>query len=612
MPFAHVVLNRVMSPGNLHKTWLSSCLGPVCGVVAGLWLATSVHAEAAWASGVIVKLKDKGPVAASSQARPSSLSLESSTRAHTRLAGMALRQHLPYLEHQPTAFAAHVLRAGHPIPLSQAQAQADRLQRDPDVEWAMPNAIEKPASVVAGSDPWFSLQTWLQPRDAGRWGVAGFPAAWHALEMQALSPVVVAVLDSGVLPHPDLLGRYWPGYDFVSVVEYSRDGDGLDRDASDPGNWLTAGEKAASPQLYSDCSAHPSDWHGLAIAGMLAANTDNNLGGGGMLAPLPGPVLLPVRVAGMCGAEVSDIVEGMLWSAGIAFQGAPASNLHPARIVNLSFGGSGSCDDTGLHDVAWLYRQTVAALKARGVLVVASAGNGASGVGNAQPTRPASCPGVLAATALNEQGFKASYANLLDSSRYTSVAVAGGDLDDHAIVTTSNSGATVADPNGYILAQVAGTSFAAPTVAGVAALMLAVDPYLSVDELVAGLTGSALPHLTRADAVSLSMPDLPSCEAGVAMSQCYCDVSSCGAGRLDALRAVNYALAQLSAHPTGTTNWDGPTEVSYFTPSGMQSSGPTGPPPSGGGGGGGGALDPSSLAVLAMLMWITLIGGGRR
>lgn len=580
-------------------------------MVAGLLLATSAQAEAAWASGVIVKLKDKGPVAASSLARPSSLSFESSTWAHTRLASMALRQHLPYLEHQPTAFAAHVLRAGHPIPLSQAQAQADRLQRDPDVEWAMPNAIEKPASVIAGADPWFSLQTWLQPRDAGRWGVAGFPAAWHALEAQALSPVVVAVLDSGVLPHPDLAGRFWPGYDFVSVAEYSGDGDGRDSNPLDPGDGLTVQDKAANPQLFGDCSVHNSDWHGLAIAGMLAANPDNAIGGGGMLAPLTGPVLLPVRVAGICGAEVSDIVEGMLWAAGVAYQGSPAPNPHPARIINLSFGGSGSCDDTGHQDMAWLYRQTVATLKARGVLVVASAGNGDAFGAKAQPTRPANCPGVLAVTALSEQGFKASYANLVDASRYASLAVAGGDVDDRPIFTTSNSGVTRPDPNGYdVPTPVAGTSFAAPMVVGVAALMLAVDPYLSVDELVMGLTSSALPHLTRADAAALSMQDLPTCVAGGAMSHCYCDTSSCGAGRLDALGAINYAEAQLSAHPTGTSDLNGPTEATYFTTSGVQGSGSTGTTSSGGSGGG--AIDPSSMAVLAMLMWITLIGGGRR
>ncbi len=585
-----------MSPRILRNKWLSSCLGLAWSVLACLSLMTSVHAESVWASGVIVKLKDPSQVASSGQARASSLSFESSTRVNMRLADMALRHEVPYQQHHVTAFAAHVLRAAHPVPLSQAQAQADRLRRDPDVEWAIPNVIEKPAGIVAGSDPWFAWQTWLQPRDAGRWGVAGFPAAWHALETQALSPVVVAVLDSGVLPHPDLVGRFWPGYDFVSELEYSRDGDGRDSDPQDPGNWLAGYEQAAHPQLYGDCPVHGSQWHGLAVAGMLAANTDNNIGGGGILAPLSGPVVLPVRVAGTCGAAVSDIVEGMLWAAGVAFQGSPAPNSHPARIINLSFGGSGTCDDTGVHDAAWLYRQTLGTLRARGVLVVASAGNGDSNVGNAQPTRPASCPGVLAVTALNEQGFKASYANLVDSARYTGLAVAGGDFDDHKIMAPYNSGQMGPDPNGYIWEPLTGTSFAAPTVAGVAALMLAVDPYLSVDELVTGLTRSALPHLTRVDGASLSMPDLPACAAGVAMAQCYCDTSSCGAGRLDAQGAVNYALAELGAHPTGTTTgWSAPPA-----------------PSSDSGGGGGGALDPSSLAVLAMLMWITLIGGGRR
>ncbi|MDE2594066.1 MAG: S8 family serine peptidase [Burkholderiales bacterium] len=588
-----------MSPRILRKSWLSSWLRLIGLVLLGCLWVTAARAEAAWANGVIVKLKDEGGVQTPHRDQASRLTFASATRADMRLTGMALRHHLPYLEHRPTAFAAHVLRAGQPIPLAQAQAQAERLRRDPEVEWAIPNVIEKPAGAVAGSDPWFAWQTWLQPRDAGRLGVAGFPAAWHALETQALSQVVVAVLDSGVLPSPDLVGRFWPGYDFVSEVEYDRDGDGRDSNPQDPGDWLTAGEKAANPQLYGDCSVHDSNWHGLAVSSMLAANTDNNIDGGGILAPLSGPVVLPVRVAGICGAAVSDIVEGMLWAAGLAFQGSPTPNSHPARIINLSFGGSGSCDDTGVHDAAWLYRQTLSTLRSHGVLVVASAGNGEVPVGNAQPTRPASCPGVLAVTALHEQGFKASYANLVDSAHYAGLAVAGGDFDDHAIVTLSNSGTTRPDLNGDIPAGMAGTSFAAPTVAGVAALMLAVDPYLSVDELVTGLTSTALPHLSRTDGASLSMRDLPTCAAGVAMAQCYCDTASCGAGRLDALGAVHYALDQLGAHPNGTTaGWSG--------------SSPSSSGSGGGGGGGGGAMDPSSLAVLAMLMWLTLIGGGKR
>lgn len=575
-------------------------------------------AAAQWASGVIVKLKSSTSMASHGQpgGGPTTLSFDSATRVRMRLASAALRNQVPFSSQRPTAFAAHVLRSDHPITLAEAQAQAARLQRDPDVEWAMPNAIEKPASL--GLDPYYFLQTWLQSRDAGLRGVADVPKAWLKLASppQPLSRVVVAVLDTGVLPHPDLEGRYLPGYDFVSVFEYARDGDGLDADATDPGSWLTELERDQNKALYGDCEAHPSSWHGLAIAGMLAANTNNGMDGAGMLAPLPGPVVLPVRVAGICGAEVSDIVEGMLWAAGIPYQGSPKPNPHPARVVNLSFGGDGACVESGVRDTAWLYRRTVAALKARGTLVVASAGNGAENGASAAPTRPANCEGVLAVTALHEQGFKASYANFVDARRLSGLATVGGDVDTavaprSGVWTTSNKGENEVDPTNYNMTATVGTSFSAPMVAGVAAMMLAIDPYLSVDELVAGLTTSATPHISRDEARGLGMPDLPTCAPGAAMGSCYCSTTTCGSGRLDAEAAIDYAIAQLRDHPTGTTVVNLTPDTSFFTPTRAQVSG-TSSVNQPKGGAGGGALDPSSLAVVALMMWLTLIGGGRR
>ena len=571
-----------------------------------------------WANGVIVKLKSQvGGVALASGARAqaSALSFESSTKVHSRLTGLAMRQRVAMAGHRSTAFAAHVLHGQHLITLAEAEAQAARLRRDPDVEWAIPNAIEKPATFGGTSDPYWSSQRWLGERGADTQGVANISKAWERLALSAipLNPVVVALLDTGSLPHPDLAGRYLPGYDFVSVAEYSRDHDGLDADASDPGSWLTEGDRQASPALFGDCEAHDSTWHGLAIAGMLAANTNNGQWGAGILAPISGPVVLPVRVAGTCGAEISDIVEGMLWAAGVPYQGSPALNMHPARIVNFSFGGNGSCADTGSHDVAWLYRQTVATLRSRGVLVVASAGNGDDNGALAGPTRPASCAGVLAVTALHELGFKASYANLVGGNGAPALAVMGGDDDTlsslgSGIVTTYNSGLTEPDPSGYRMDGLIGTSFSAPTVAGVAALMLAVDPHLTVDELVAGLTSTASPHLSATEGFMLGLPTLPQCVAGVAMAQCYCTTATCGAGRLDADAAVAFAMDHAEQYPNGSGASTASLDAGFFTPSRTQISSAVRPSS----GGGGGALDPSSLAVLALMMWLTVIGGGRR
>src|SRR4029077_13888011 len=91
--------------------------------------------------------------------------------------------------------------------------------------------------------------------------------------------------------------------------------------------------------------------------------------------------ILPLRVLGKCGGLDSDIVAAMLWAAGIAVAGVPA-NSNPAKIVNMSLGGTGSCPA--------IYQETIDQLRALGVLVVVSAGNE-----GAQVDAPANCVGAV-------------------------------------------------------------------------------------------------------------------------------------------------------------------------------------------------------------------------
>lgn len=571
------------------------------------------------AKGLIVKLKqaDKRPDATRSVVRlqAAAMSTESMQSARVRMASVARRHGVNYLVQRPTAFAAQLIHSGKLEPFAQAQAQAERLRADPDVEWVIVNEVAHPAGVISQgfNDPAYPQQTWLHERETtlgGRQGVANIAAAWDAMIGKTISPVVVAVLDTGKLPAPDLDGRMAQGYDFVSEVEYSGDGDGVDPDPSDPG---ISPDKIPDPSLRTGCSAAPLQWHGLRIASMLGAQAGNALNGVGILAPVPGPVVLPVRVAGMCGAELSDIVEGMLWAAGVDYQGSPPRNLQPARVINLSFGGDGSCSDSGTHDAAWLYRDTIKTLESKGALVVASAGNGSpdNWLGLASPTRPASCPGVLAVTALNQQGYKAHYANLIDGTQQYGLAVAGGDmvmtrdannqpvytLVDDGIVALADQGTDQgADtrPLGvYEMQAAVGTSFSAPTAAGVAALMLAVAPDLTVAELRNGLVTQVEPFPTVFPA------SLPVCQPGVnGQGNCVCTAQTCGSGVLDADRAVNWAMAQASAGAASGAVTVASSDSSCFRPNrlGGGSSCSNGDS----GGGGGGASDtPSLLALLA-------------
>ena len=421
----------------------------------------------------------------------------------------------------------------HPLSRAEAQAVREKLMQRGDVEWVEPNTRERRLQVPP-TDPLFTQQWWLQPVsgsnanaiDARLRGVAGFQNAW--LRAQPTS-IVVAVLDTGITPHEDLSSsRILPGRDFVSEVDYANDGDGWDADPSDPGDYVTSAD-LANP-AFSGCVVENSSWHGTIVAGIVAATPNNGRGGAGIHW---GAQVLPVRVAGKCGAAVSDIVDGMRWAAGLPVAGLPL-NPHPARVLNISFGGSAACGQA--------YQSAVDEVKARGVVVVAAAGNEWSG-----PTRPASCNGVVGVVGLNRDGFKTNYSNFGSQLSASGIATVSGDdregawgsvLADSGLVTLTNQGSTVPLTGGY--ARLYGTSFAAPQVSGTIAEMLSLNPGLSVDQILTGLRLSARPHVTSSKIGQCSDAN---------PGRCICTTSTCGVGILDADQALAYAQQPASYVP---------------------------------------------------------------
>ena len=508
------------------------------------------------------------------------------------------------------------------------------LARRPEIDWAVPNEREtalQAAPDTTPDDPLFGGldgQWWLQPAGgsdadpiaARLRGVPGFQTAWARTTGDPQT--VVAVLDTGIAPHPDLdAARLLPGYDLVSdwdpasATGYANDGDGRDADPTDPGDWVDAADRALDPARYGACAAQASDWHGTAVTSYLAAATGN---GAGVAAALWQGRVLPVRVAGKCGAEVVDIVDGMRWAAGLqvchtfaaageASQGcaewAPV-NPHPARVVNISFGASLPCNAA--------YQEAIDELHALGVLVVAAAGNG-----HGAPVRPASCRGVVAVGALNRDGFKATYSNFGPG---VTIATVGGDDDengwgpylaDSGLLALSNDGATTLGEPAF--ARRYGTSFAAPIATGVAALMLAADPGLGPDELIDGLRASARPHVTS--------PWLPACGPAYP-GRCACTTTTCGAGILDADQAVAWAQAHAAGTAWSPPAWRAPTldtpELRQAAASGpdiavessAQAAGTSGGTAAAAGSTGGGAVGAIELALL--LLACRALGGRAR
>ncbi len=468
---------------------------------------------------------------------------------------------------------------------------AAALAADPDVEFAVPDEPRRrfaipndPLYAAGGATGPASGQWYLRAPDAQVRSGIDAPTAWDRTTGSA--DIVVAIIDTGArFDHPDLAGRLLPGYDMVSDDAVANDADpGRDADASDPGDWVTSAE--TSQPRFSGCTPESSSWHGTQLAGLIGAASDNAIGMAGVGWNVR---LLPVRVLGKCHGFDSDIIAGMRWAAGLPVPGVPA-NPTPARVLNMSLGGAGACSAA--------YRTVVAELGAAGALVVAAAGNS---TGRAV-SMPANCPGAVGVAGLRHTGTKVGFSDLgpeiaLGAPGGNCVNLGGACL--YPLLTTTNPGqrAPVAGGAAYTdsFDISVGTSFAAPLVAGTAALVLSVRPELRPSDVRTVLRASARPFPDAS-----TDPSVPACHApgNVDQLECHCTASTCGAGMLDAAAAV---AAAASAVPSPTPD-PGPVDTPPPPPAPQPGSS------GGGGGGGGGALGPGWLVLLT----VAIMAFGRR
>ena len=448
-----------------------------------------------------------------------------------------------------------------------AATLARQLAADPDVAYAVPNG--RKYKVAAPNDPLYPAASASAPRlngpDSGQWylrapdstikSAINIESAWARTTGRA--NVVVAVLDTGVrFEHPDLGraangGQLLPGYDMVNNSLVANDGDGRDADPSDPGDWVTSGDKAGS--TFSDCDVASSSWHGTSTAALVAAAA-NTTPAAGMAGAAPGVRVLPVRVLGKCFGSDSDIIAGMRWSAGISVAGIP-DNPNPAKVINMSLGGGGSCSTA--------YQTAVDEITARGVTIVAAAGNSAGG----PVSSPANCRGVVAVLALRHAGSKVGFSDL---GPEIAIAAPGGNCINitagspclYPILSATNTGSQgpVASAWTNSFDITVGTSFSSPLVAGVVALMVSQQANLTVAQIRSALQSSARPFpTTGADNGPSDPTPVNQCRApatGVDQLQCYCNTSYCGAGMLDAgqaVAAVSGAFARIDVTTTTPT-----------------------------------------------------------
>lgn len=310
-------------------------------------------------------------------------------------AGVAIPSALP-ASYGATSFAG-IPRLGvhaYTVPSRRLIAFSAALRAVPGVHAVQLDAVVRPAR--SANDPLLNRQWPLSRMHVQR--------AWD-IDIGVSNPVSVAVLDTGVDgAHPDLVGRVVDGIDTV-------DGDG---DASD------------------------EQFHGTAVASVIAANANNGVGMAGISW---GAQIVPVRVLGSDGeGSECTIAAGIVWAA------------DHARILNMSLGAATPCTDVVRTAVDYAVR--------RGALLVAAVGNSAK-KGN-PPEEPADCPGVVGVGAVDQHNRVASFS---EHGPQVSVSAPG-------VRVLAAYRAPHAETWGYL----DGTSMAAPMVSGVGALLLSRHP----------------------------------------------------------------------------------------------------------------------------------------
>jgi subtilisin family serine protease len=282
------------------------------------------------------------------------------------------------------------------------------------------------------------LSTPNDPQFPGQWNMRQIhaPEAWDIGTGGA--DVVVAVLDSGIdLSHPDLQGRVVPGRNVRERNSNTQDEIG----------------------------------HGTHVAGLIGALGNNNVGVAGLSWAVR---LMPIKITDRFGdASIVAAADGIRWAT-----------EYGAKIINLSLGGL---------DDSQTVRRAVADARARGVLLVAAAGNcgelasyrdeGCDTL-NA-PFFPAALPDVIAVGALGANDEVAPYSNTGDYVRLTAPGGVGGSgrgnpLDYILSTWPPGLDSAIGQP-GY--SYEVGTSMAAPHVSGTAALVWSTNPALTRDQV---------------------------------------------------------------------------------------------------------------------------------
>ncbi len=332
-------------------------------------------------------------------------------------------------------------------PGSDVEQAAEILNQLPGVEYAGPNHVLRLAEVP--NDPLYNgQQEWY-------YELMNAPQGWDV--EQGSSTVVVAVLDSGIkLNHEDLQNRIWSNIQEVP--------DGIDNDQ----NGYT--DDVLGWDFYNgdnDPTDDSGNGHGTFVSGIIGAQTDNATGVAGVAWNVR---IMPLKVVDSTGENTTEenVIEALNYAA-----------TNGAQIVNMSFANLACGALPNLRGAIQQVQQLY------GTIVVAAAGN----MDLSCVPDPAAAPGVIAVGAfagpVTEQssgsGLGCELDMEFDPNKRAIFNLSGSDASNwgpeidvaapgQCITSTSND-----ESEGLYTGRLQGTSFAAPFVSGLIALLLSQD-----------------------------------------------------------------------------------------------------------------------------------------
>ena len=384
---------------------------------------------------------------------------------------------------RPTSLVVRALRADdldavQALAASLGYVTLDRVERPPSLYLRLPDGVTLARAVtdftarpgVLYAEPAYPLRAADIPADplytrdqTAYLEMMHAPEAW---DVSTGAGIIVAVLDTGLdVTHPDLVDRVWTNPGEIPGNGLDDDADGCVDDVHgcaflhEPGDVCKA---ATGGNVTDDLG------HGTFVAGIIAAAAD----GQGMVGVARDAIVLPVKILDCAGnGNTFSLAQGILYAV-----------EHGARVLNVSLGG--------IIDSAYVRETIRIAHDQYGALLVAASGNNGGAV--AYPARYDTVLAVGATTAAGDQ--RAGFSNT--GPEVDVVAV--GERIIGAVPVGACTGFFDCLDGDTVYAVGNGTSFAAPIVSGLAALVLARNPFLRPDAL-GGLIKSTADPMPASD-----------------------------------------------------------------------------------------------------------------